>query len=88
MKLLLALGAALACFGCASGPAIDVPEEVPTEEASPRPPNEGPARFERAIERVNLLERCPACGPVPDPWDEVRGPVPDPWIPPQQPERP
>jgi hypothetical protein len=88
MKHLLAFAAAFAFLGCVGGPELDVPEEDPIANAPARADTDAPPPLERAIERVHLLERCPACGPVPDPWDEIRGPVPDPWAPPSKPERP
>jgi hypothetical protein len=86
MRRLLAVGTLL--FGCAGGPPLDVPEEAPPAEALAPTKSDGPAQVEHAIEKLHVLERCLTCGPVPDPWDEVRGPVPDPWVPPADPNRP
>jgi len=79
--VLVALASALA-VGCAA-PAGEAPpsEDDPSEPITPVVDDVN-ERVDLTLQKVEGLERCAGCGPVPDPWRDVRGPVPDPWSPP------
>lgn len=76
--------ALLVLAGCAAetepepGPSAST---LATATAAPSAEDEAPrAPLGRLHEVTDFaLERCPNCGPVPDPWRDLRGPVPDPW---------